>query len=354
MDIGEMFQFEECDNGYVLKNFLLKDDASVTELEIPSKYKGKPVISIGFEAFMNANHLCSVKIQGGIEGIGAKAFYSCENLKTVILPDSLTAILDNAFDSCTKLDDISFPNGLKVIGCEAFSKCNIKSAVLPSGLEELGLSAFFSCGLRSVILPKNIKTISSAFSGCRDLERIEFPDSLKEIEHHAFWGCGFRTLTFPSGLERIKFKAFAYCEKLEKVDFQKGSPVMEFLVFEHCHKLSAENILQGLACSTDITKPFLPSVDHFDWDSALREDVFALAMKYDSFALFDKKKVLVEITERGRVQLLPLVENAGGDIADIMKKHFEEFLDISMKKGFAEITAWLLDYKNRKMGFGEA
>lgn len=351
MDIDKLFEFEECQGGYVLKSYLLKDVPSVTEVEVPSEYRGKSVISIGFEAFMNANHLCLVKISEGIEEVGTKAFYSCENLKTVLLPDSLTAIRDNAFDCCAKLDNISFPSGLKVIGCESFSKCNIKSAVLPSGLEKLGLSAFFSCRMKSVILPKNIKTISrGAFSSCHDLENIDFPDSLKEIESHAFWGCGFKTLTFPSGLERIDYKAFAYCEKLEKVDFQKGSPFIEFFVFERCPKLSAENILQGLACSTDITKPF-PNVNYFNWDSALREDIFTLAMKYDSFALFDKEKVLQKIVEWNLSELLPLTENAGWNITE---ECMEELLEISLDNDFVETTAWLLDYKNRKMGFGKA
>ena len=375
MDIGEMFQFEECDNGYVLKNFLLKDDASVTELEIPSKCKGKPVISIGQKAFSEAKYLCLIKISEGIKEIGANAFYFCTALKSVILPDSLKAIRTSAFDVCMRLKTVLFPSGLELIDGFAFHYCeNIKSAILPSDLINLGKGAFGECrrlesvvfnekleyigpfafrgcrNLKSAVLPKKIKSVKdSLFGHCSNLENIEFPDGLEEIGDFAFVNCGLRSVTFPQGLRKIGQKAFMSCSKLEKAVFQNSTTSLWSSVFSNCPKLAAENVIQALAHSSDVTKAFSGS-ERFDWNSALRDDVFALALKYDSFALFDKENVFVEIVERNLCRFLPLCENAGWDISE---EFLGELLDISLDNGFTEITAWLLDYKNRKFGFGK-
>ena len=376
MDIDKLFQFEKCETGYILKSYLLKEDPSVTEVVIPSEYEGRAVVSIGFQAFMNARFLISITIPEGIRETEKMAFYSCDELKTAALPHSLRVIGRFAFNNCRKLENISFPEGLEVIEEYAFFSCrSIKSVVFPSSLRRLEQVAFCDCAgletvifpkeledvgafvfqdcvrLSSVVLPENLKTIGvHFFKNCRKLESVELPDSLREIGAYAFDLSGLRSVRLPAGLEKVGTLAFFFCQKLERVEFGNNSTVLELRVFAGCPELAAENVLQGLIGSSDVTKPFTYS-EEFEWVSALREDVFKLALKYNSFALFDKGIVFAEIVKRGLVQLLPLVENAGWDIADIMEKCFEEFLDISMKKGFTEITAWLLDYKNRKLGF---
>ena len=353
MDIDKLFEFEECEKGYTLKNYLLEDDTSVTEVEIPSKYKGKPVIGIGFDAFLLSRHLRSVKIGEGVEEIGFNAFMSCTELRSVILPRSLKKIYLSAFNNCRKLKDIAFPESLEFIDNHVFMGCKgLRSVELPQSLTELGKSAFSDCeGLRSIVIPPKIKVIRyNAFGNCENLENIEFPKGIEEIERYAFYGCGLRQLRFPSGLKKIGSGAFHHCLRLERIDFGKGSPWFAESAFEHCPKLSAENVIQGLARSVDITKPF-PKGTRFEWDLVLREDVFALALKCNSFALYDKDVVWQEIVKRNFVGFLSMAEKAGWEISE---KCMGELLDISTQKGFTETTAWLLDYKNRKIGFGKS
>ena len=355
MDIDELFDFEECDKGYILKAYLLKDDPSVTELDIPSKHNGKPVISIGKDAFSNAGYLCSVKLAEGPEEIGIKAFYSCENLKTIILPDSLTAIRRSAFNRCTNLEEIAFPEGLKQIGAEAFFICKLKSIKLPLGLEELGKGAFSGCCMKTVVIPEKIKTVSDRlFVNCFELESIELPDSLKEIGEFAFYNCSLRTIKLPSGLEKIGLRAFSHCEDLEKVDFGKGLPFLAFEIFERCPKLSAENVIQGLACSVDIAQPFpkdsLSEWDSDEWNSVLREDVFALALKYNSFAFFNKEKLLKKILKKKRFSLFPIMENADWQFS---KELIYMLLNKLNENSDVAYRAWLLNYKNCHFGFGK-
>lgn len=197
---------------------------------------------------------------------------------------------------------------------------------------------------------------SNAFLLSDCLSVVNIPEGIEKIGVDAFAFCDLRSVILPYSLKIIEAGAFSSCSKLEQVVFLGDKVVFECDVFRKCPKLAAENVMQGLALSCDITKPFIDNetcsgkkkMSSFDWDSALRDDVFELALKNDSFALFDKGKVLKEITERNLSQLLPLTENAGWNIAE---ECIGELLNISLKNGFVEITAWLLDYKNRKFGF---
>lgn len=258
--MGNMFGFEVFDSGCILRLFYSKNDPSVTDIEIPSEYKGKPVVAIASAAFSRSEFLRSVKLPDTVEDIGIRTFYGCEKLK-----------------------------------------------------------------------------------------KAEFPGSLKSIRMLAFFGSGLQQIALPDGLERIDKSAFHCCFYLEKVDFGKGSPRFEDNIFENCPIISAENVLQGLARSVDITKPF-PKGSHFEWDKVLRDDVFRLVLKYDSFALCDKDIVFRNIVRLELAELLPLAEGAGWEIS---KECLGELLDSSAENGCVEITAWLLDYKRRKYGFNE-
>ena len=259
--MDNMFGFEVSDRGCILRFFLSKNNPSVTDVEIPSEYKGKPVIRIGSSAFSRSEYLRSVKLPDKAEDIGIRVFYDCKKLKTVELPHSL---------------------------------------------KNIGMLAFFGSGLQSVKLP--------------------------------------------DGLEKIEKSAFHCCFDLKTVDFGKGSPRLEDNIFENCPIISAENVIQGLARSVDITKPF-PKGSHFEWDQVLRDDVFPLVLKYDSFALYDKDLIFMNIVRLGLIGLLPLAESAGWEIS---AECMDRLTDIALNNKSTEMTAWLLDYKNRKIGFGKA
>ena len=355
MNIEELFEFEERENGHILKDYLLKDDSSVTDVEIPSEYEGKPVTAIGKDAFSESKYLRGVKIAEGIEEIGTKAFYACENLKTAELPDSLTAIGRSAFNRCVSLEEIAFPEGLKMIGAEAFFICKLKSVVLPSELEELGKGAFSGCCMKNIVIPEKIRVIRDRlFLNCFELENIELPDGLKEIGEFAFYNCALRTVKLPARLEKIGLRVFSHCDKLERVDFGGGSPFLDLEIFELCPKLAAENVIQGLACSVNVSKPFhkddLSEWDSAQWDSVLREDVFELALKNNSFAFFNKEKFIRKILKKKRFTLLPLMENYDWKFSKELIYSLVSQLDRQSDVGY---RAWLLNYKECHFGADE-
>ena len=110
--------------------FKVEEDGSVTitdyqgpggSVVIPDYIDGKPVRTIGAEAFSNKASISAITIGNNVKVIRSYAFYKCDNLVSVSLPQSLTNIWDYAFARCGNLTSILIPTGLKEIGTANFS-----------------------------------------------------------------------------------------------------------------------------------------------------------------------------------------------------------------------------------------
>lgn len=156
---------------------------SSARLLIPSYHAGKPVISVGEEAFAHPSNkstsaegkfISSVIVGNGVKEIQASAFRNCGlknaddsygGLTDVTLPDSVELIDDNAFYHLFALNDVALPASLKEIGMNAFDSCyGLTSVVLPEGLEHIGNGVFSKCSnLAEIKFGPNITSIGSDF-----------------------------------------------------------------------------------------------------------------------------------------------------------------------------------------------
>lgn len=151
-----------------------------------------------------------------------------EGLREVNLPDSIKKIGDFAFYFCTDLEKVNFPEGIEVIGTYAFCSTSIKEVNLPDSLKELGGHSFADCEeLETVVI--NCPELSDvfgyngsyAFRNCTSLEELELI-SIPTIGQGMFAGdSSLISVELPENINRIDSSAFTGCINLESVEFPK-------------------------------------------------------------------------------------------------------------------------------------
>lgn len=227
-----VFTYKRILGGYEITgiNNTFTDD--ITVLAVPSVYKNKPVLSIGKEAFKEA--------QGQVH--------------TISLPDTIRTIESGAFKGMGELS-INFPNGLKEIGNLAFENSQIGSIVLPGGLEYIGIGAFAGnvgnvtieiddnsinpkykvignclCEIQesvdtvqkykliyanvnsegNFIVPSNIITVAPYALAYRNLSNLNL-NEVQVLQDYAFYKSDVATI-YGNNISNIADKAFAYAE----------------------------------------------------------------------------------------------------------------------------------------------
>lgn len=205
---------------------------------VPETINGKPVTSIGREAFAGCETITSITIPEGVTAIGERAFSRCTGLTEVRLPVSLAKIDDGAFFGCNTLTSIHIPVNVTAIGDAAFFGCSkLRIYVTEQNATYVSWGgALFNKEMTHLLsypraagsyrIPSTVVKIGSgAFSGCQDLKSIKIPASVTSIGNAAFFGCtGLTTVTIPSRVNQIGNYAFHNCAKLEKVTFLGKPP----------------------------------------------------------------------------------------------------------------------------------
>ena len=172
------------------------------------------VTAIESYAFNECTALVTVEFYGGesqLNRIELGAFYNCSALTSISLSDTLRSIGNVAFYGCTRLNDIPVPESVAEIGLSAFyntgfynNRDNWHDGALYAGLylvrvdnayftdagefsikaNTISVSerAFEDCvGITKVFIPISVKTIGSdAFSGCKNLEEVEYAGGVSD------------------------------------------------------------------------------------------------------------------------------------------------------------------------------
>ena len=164
-----LFHFVSCQNPFTYKYKKIDGGIEITGytynisngykegdfyVSIPSEINGKPVKSIGENAFENCLYIHDLEIPDGVEIIRRYAFYDTD-AKSLILPDSLKVIEHEAFSRIDKdinpFFDIWRPDYVD------YDDYNIDYVVIPNNLDYLGEFAFRDY-VKIVIIPSGTRT----------------------------------------------------------------------------------------------------------------------------------------------------------------------------------------------------
>jgi len=91
----------------------------------------------------------------------------------------------------------------------------------------------------SVILPKELVIIGEkAFANCEKIERIEMPDKVLKINDYAFSKCKIlKEVIFNENLNIIRRGAFQYCVSLNSIYLPSSVSIIEGGAFKGCSQL---------------------------------------------------------------------------------------------------------------------
>lgn len=163
---------------------------TASDVIIPSKFQGLPVLRIGYEAFAQNNVLASIIIPESVSSISGNAFYNCKNLTNVSISKSTTNVGNGVFFGCDKL--LQKEGGVYYVDKWAVD-CDesVTSVTLRSNTVGIANSAFFNCNsLTNVVMPEGVVSIcSGAFYNCVSLKNVNIPNSVIYIDSAVFFGC---------------------------------------------------------------------------------------------------------------------------------------------------------------------
>ena len=234
--------FEKCTMGIVFQDdSVYQYIGSSNLIEIPSKWNGKTIASIGSNAFESTS-ITSVNIPNTVESINQFAFRNCESLETVSLKSGLKTIGSGVFSGCTSLESIVLPESLEMIDSYYM--------IPQGGYTYCGYEGIFqNCtSLKSVNVPTHIARLDDySFSGCTSLKEISIPSNIESIEEHCFSGCSqLESVTLSSGLTAIRSYAFSDCHSLQSISLPDTLQQVSAHAFIDCTSIRTISIPNGL------------------------------------------------------------------------------------------------------------
>ena len=265
----------------------------LTELVVPSTYKGKTVTGIcgkydqinlekitipdsikTVESYLGDNlteiHIGSLESWCKIKGINCltngnmpdkKLYLNETEITNLGIPTGITTIADRTFARFTSLQSVVIPEGVTSIGIEAFAGCTgLQSVVIPECVTSIGGGAFDGCeSLINVSIPDSIIEIGNAFDKCENIKYNEY-DNAKYLGNESnpyvvLMSAKDKNITSCVINEKTKIiyeSAFSACEKLTSIIIPEGVRSIGFGAFSGCSELTNVSIPDSIE-STDFS-----------------------------------------------------------------------------------------------------
>lgn len=307
----------------------------------------------------------AVVIPDGVTSIGEWAFSGCTSITSVTIPDSVASIGDYAFSGCTALTSVNIPPRVRSIQEYTFSDCSsLTSVTISEGVKRIETQAFFESGLTSLTLPGSVETIEKlAFYHCKFLVSVTLPEGLKILGERAFKLCeSLTSVTIPDSVTSIEDSVFYQCASLASVVLPKTMKKIVKNMFWGCENLREINLPDGVEIDPSAFRGCCRAVGLFPYLKDAKDKTLC-AMNYLASDGFDPEKES-EVVEWIVKKRKPALEDcaARGSAAVFMRLialpgfktcSLDEIDDLLAKaEGNVELTAALLDYKNKRYSQG--
>lgn len=173
-----------------------------TRVFVPDFLGGKPVASIGKEAFKSNGRVSEVILPETVCRIQDRAFYECAALEKIQIPDSVSHVGRDILDMTRWLSDRD-DEEFVIIGNNVLIRYNgeYEDAVVPYGVLQIAHGAFKNSDeLMSLTISDGIKVLDGGIlDGCSGLKDIYLPESVEKIEKDAFGSCkALRCIVLPA------------------------------------------------------------------------------------------------------------------------------------------------------------
>ena len=226
-------------------------DEEATEISIPAKIDGLPVVSIGKNAFWFSENLVNVEIAEGVTSIEEQAFYKCSSLINIEIPKSITSIGQQAFAYCSSLISAEIPNGVDAIGEMTFAYCSsLTNIKIPESVTSIREDAFYDCSSLIVAeIANGVKSMGEhVFSGCSSLINIKIPESVTSIGEGAFSECiSLTSIEISANITEIRDSTFFNCSNLINVKIPDNVTSIGIEAFTNCSSLTEIEVPEGVS-----------------------------------------------------------------------------------------------------------
>ena len=199
-------------NGYAAITHILHEHAQISD---SVAYDGKSYsVAVLGDIKVNATDM------GNRQSVFGSEYSGIKSPANLLLPDSIIYIGNAALANSTA-ETICLPAQLTKLGASVFSGCkNIESIEWPSGMVFIGGS--------------------SLFSGCSNLKTINFPDNCEIYSlDYCFMDCtSLQAVSIPGTIERVGNMTFHNCYELSEVKLGEGIKTIDAWAFKSCPKLT--------------------------------------------------------------------------------------------------------------------
>jgi hypothetical protein len=285
--------FQYIDNGATIT--ITKYIGSGGAVNIPGTINGKPVTSIGDQAFYNCTSLTSVTIPNSVTSIGLAVFYACPSLMAITvdalnsayssldgvlfnksqtmliqcplgkpdnytIPSSVISISNGAFERLRNpsLTSITIPSSVTSIGNDAFNDCLFLTEITVNALNPIYSSSdgvLFNKSQTTLIqcpggkagsytVPNSVTNIGDGSFFRTSLASVTLPDSVTNIGNMAFYDCCFSlySITLGNFVTNIGDYSFCNCTNLTGVTIPDSVTSIGYKAFASCSNLTGVTI----------------------------------------------------------------------------------------------------------------